>query len=45
MNVFCMVCVMLSGERVIGDSCVISAACDNDSWVISAMGYGKCSPV
>ncbi len=26
-------------------SCVISAACDYDSWVISAMGYGKCSPV
>ncbi len=26
---------------MIGDSCVISAACDYDSWVISAMGYGK----
>ncbi len=29
---------------MIGDICVISAACD-DSWVISAMGDGKCSTV
>ncbi len=30
---------------MIGDSCVISTACDDDSGVISAMGDGKCSPV
>ncbi len=30
---------------MIGDSCVISAACDYDRWVISAVGYGQCSPV